>query len=141
MEAEKQIQEDPEAHNPLVRFSDIIPAEALADLSVTIVGAGGIGAPAALCLAKMGVRKLKIYDHDTVEMPNLGTQMYSHKHLGKPKVAALKRYLKQQAEWCEVEVVHDWFTNQEVDTPVLVSAVDSPDLAARVQQHGRGIPR
>jgi len=135
MEAQRQDQKDPNEGNPLVRFSDIIPREAMEDLSVTIVGAGGIGAPAALCLAKMGVRRLKIYDHDTVEEPNLGTQMYSRKQLGKPKVLALKRYLKQQADWCEVEVVHDWFTNQEVDTPVIVSAVDSLEVRRQIWTH------
>ena len=34
--------------------------------SVTLIGAGGIGATTALTLAKMGVRILQIFDDDTV---------------------------------------------------------------------------
>lgn len=135
MEAVKEMPQSEESGSPHVRFSDIIPAEAMSNLSVTIVGAGGIGAPAALSLAKMGVSRIKIYDPDNVDVPNLGTQMYSHRHLGKSKVAALKRYLKQQAEWCEVEAVPDWFTNQEVDTPVLISAVDSLEVRRQIWSH------
>lgn len=131
----KEQSEEEKQASPLQRFSDLVPADELSQLSVTIIGAGGIGAPAALSLAKMGVGRICIYDPDVVDTPNLGTQMYSPKHMGQPKVIALKRFLKQQAPWCEVHTVHDWFTNQAIDTPVFISAVDSLEIRRQLWQH------
>jgi len=53
-------QENKEPASPFARFRDIIPQERMAMLRVGIVGAGGIGAPCALALAKMGVHHMEI---------------------------------------------------------------------------------
>jgi molybdopterin/thiamine biosynthesis adenylyltransferase len=55
------------------RQADLISPEALA-ATVTIVGAGGIGSPVALALAKKGCRTLTRYDPDMVEAHNLPNQ-------------------------------------------------------------------
>lgn len=59
------------------------------NVPVTIIGAGGIGSPTALALAKMGIRDLTIWDHDGVESHNLPNQLYRKADLGSPKVTAL----------------------------------------------------
>lgn len=56
------------------------------DFDVTIVGVGGIGAVAALCLAKMGVRWMTIYDDDVVGTENMSTQLHKLSDVGKAKV-------------------------------------------------------
>jgi molybdopterin/thiamine biosynthesis adenylyltransferase len=56
---------------------------------VAMVGAGGLGAPAALYLAAAGVGALRLIDPDTVALSNLQRQViYSLDDLGREKTAA-----------------------------------------------------
>ena len=65
----------------------------LRSASVLLVGAGGLGAPAALYLAAAGVGRLRIADHDVVERSNLQRQvLHSDAGIGGLKVeSALAR--------------------------------------------------
>jgi len=57
--------------------------------SVLLVGAGGLGSPAALYLAAAGVGRIGIVDHDTVDASNLHRQILHGTHqVGLPKVAS-----------------------------------------------------
>lgn len=49
--------------------------ERIAESSVFIAGAGGLGCPVALYLATAGVGKITLVDHDTVELSNLNRQV------------------------------------------------------------------
>lgn len=72
--------------------------------SVCIVGLGGLGSPAALQLAAMGVGYLRLVDHDVVEVSNLQRQhIYSVKFLGYPKVEAAAIRLRDLNPNIEVE--------------------------------------
>lgn len=65
--------------------------EKLLNASVLIVGAGGLGSPAALYLASAGVGKVGIVDSDKVELNNLQRQiLHSEKDVGRPKVDSAK---------------------------------------------------
>lgn len=56
---------------------------------VLIVGAGGLGSPAALYLAAAGVGHIGIVDADVVELSNLQRQvLHGTRDVGKPKVAS-----------------------------------------------------
>jgi adenylyltransferase/sulfurtransferase len=56
---------------------------------VLLVGAGGLGSPAALYLAAAGVGTLGIVDHDAVDLTNLQRQvLHGTSGLGMPKVAS-----------------------------------------------------
>lgn len=58
---------------------------------VLIVGAGGLGAPAALYLAAAGVGTILVADPDEVDLSNLQRQViYAAGDLGRPKVEATK---------------------------------------------------
>ncbi|MGH8582402.1 MAG: molybdopterin-synthase adenylyltransferase MoeB [Gammaproteobacteria bacterium] len=61
---------------------------------VLLVGAGGLGSPAALYLAAAGVGTLGIVDHDRVERSNLQRQvLHSEARIGLPKVDSARACL------------------------------------------------
>jgi molybdopterin/thiamine biosynthesis adenylyltransferase len=63
--------------------------QALKAASVLIVGAGGLGAPAALYLTAAGVGRIGLADPDTVALSNLQRQiLYAGADVGRPKVEA-----------------------------------------------------
>ncbi|MBI5691481.1 MAG: molybdopterin-synthase adenylyltransferase MoeB [Verrucomicrobia bacterium] len=71
---------------------------------VLVVGAGGLGSPAALYLAAAGVGTLGIADFDRVELHNLHRQLlHDDRALGEPKVASAARRL--QGTNPEIEIV------------------------------------
>ena len=67
----------------------------LAAARVLIVGAGGLGAPAAMYLAAAGVGRIGIADADAVDLSNLQRQIiHTTNDLGKPKVESAKETMK-----------------------------------------------
>src|SRR5579864_1174294 len=85
----------------------------LLNASVLLLGAGGLGSPAALYLAAAGVGKLGILDFDTVDASNLQRQiLHGIDDLGRPKVDSAADTLK--AINPDVEVVkHRIHVNSE----------------------------
>ena len=61
----------------------------LLNAKVALIGAGGLGSPAALYLAAAGVGTLGIVDFDQVDITNLQRQILHHTHdIGRPKVVS-----------------------------------------------------
>ncbi|WP_300530630.1 molybdopterin-synthase adenylyltransferase MoeB [Maricaulis sp.] len=61
--------------------------QALSKAHIALVGAGGLGAPAALYLAAAGVGTLTLIDPDTVSLDNLQRQiLFTSNDVGTPKV-------------------------------------------------------
>ena len=71
---------------------------------VLIVGAGGLGSPAALYLAAAGIGRLGLVDHDVVDLSNLQRQiLHDTRSVGRPKLASAVERIR--AVNPEVEVV------------------------------------
>ena len=69
-----------------------------------IVGLGGLGSPAALQLAAMGVGHLRLVDYDIVEISNLQRQiLYSTSFLWYPKAEAAAKRLRELNPFIETE--------------------------------------
>jgi molybdopterin/thiamine biosynthesis adenylyltransferase/rhodanese-related sulfurtransferase len=66
----------------------------LLEAKVLLVGAGGLGSPAALYLAAAGVGTLGVVDDDTVDASNLQRQiLHATDRIGTPKVESARRAL------------------------------------------------
>jgi molybdopterin/thiamine biosynthesis adenylyltransferase/rhodanese-related sulfurtransferase len=66
----------------------------LLDSRVLLVGAGGLGSPAALYLAAAGVGTIGIIDHDVVDVSNLQRQvLHGVDRIGSPKVESARQTL------------------------------------------------
>src|ERR687889_1049943 len=73
-----------EAHVPEVGLEGQLK---LLDAKVLLLGAGGLGSPAALYLAAAGVGTIGIVDNDVVDLSNLQRQVaHSNDRIGVPKV-------------------------------------------------------
>ncbi len=81
------------------------PAQAkLKRSSALIIGAGGLGSPAALYLAAAGVGRLGIVDDDTVSLSNLQRQiLHTTARIGQPKVQSAAETLAEINPHVQVE--------------------------------------
>ncbi len=68
-----------------------------------VVGAGGLGCPAALYLAAAGFGDIVIYDNDEVDLTNLQRQiLHQTSAIGEPKVDSAKNTLSALNPHCKV---------------------------------------
>jgi molybdopterin/thiamine biosynthesis adenylyltransferase len=90
---------------------------------VLVIGAGGLGSPAAYYLAAAGVGRLGLVDGDRVELSNLQRQiLHATPDIGRPKVESAKAKLAQLNP--EVEVVAHAARLQEANAAELFSDYD-----------------
>ena len=74
--------------------------------AILLVGAGGIGAPAAWALAEAGASKLVLVDDDVVELGNLHRQVFfEDRDVGQSKVEALAAALRREFPRLELSVI------------------------------------
>lgn len=85
-----------------LRQRDILPPDALAHTSGTVIGVGAIGRQVALQLAAIGVPCLQLIDFDCVEPVNLACQGFLRDDLGRPKVHATADLCQQVNPQLEV---------------------------------------
>lgn len=79
----------------------------LLNAHVLIVGAGGLGSPAAMYLASAGVGHLTIADHDEVELSNLQRQiLHDSAALGRAKVDSARERLAALNPETQVTPLH-----------------------------------
>ena len=72
--------------------------DALAGKTALLVGMGGLGCPAALCLVKAGVGHLLIADDDPVDVTNLHRQiLYDDSDVGRDKCEVARARLTREA--------------------------------------------
>ncbi len=87
----------------------------LLDAKVLMLGAGGLGSPAALYLAAAGVGKIGIIDSDVVDRSNLQRQiLHTDDRVGEPKVDSAEKTLKALNPDVEVVKYQEWLTSENV---------------------------
>lgn len=109
---------------------DVAGQQRLIDARVLIVGAGGLGCPAAMYLAAAGIGHLTLADHDTVELSNLQRQIaHSQARLGQLKVESARQTLAQLNPEVEVAVIAERLEGEALATAVAAAdvVVDASD--------------
>src|SRR3954468_18071367 len=95
--------------NRFSRQQDLVPAERLSELTITVIGVGAVGRQVALQLAAIGARRLQLIDFDVVDESNITTQGYLAEDVGLLKVTALASAINRLDPTIEQEVVQDRF--------------------------------
>ena len=111
------------SRHSLLSEIDIEGQEKILASRVLIIGAGGLGSPAATYLASAGVGRLTICDGDTVDMTNLQRQtLHREARIGMNKTASAKVELAGINPNCEVRTVEKRVGSEELTE--LVSEAD-----------------
>ena len=85
----------------------------LLNASVLIIGAGGLGAPAAMYLAAAGVGTIGIVDADEVDLSNLQRQIiHSTADIGKAKVKSAKETMEAINPDVTVKTYREFVTSE-----------------------------
>jgi sulfur-carrier protein adenylyltransferase/sulfurtransferase len=88
----------------------------LLDSRILLIGAGGLGSPAALYLAAAGVGRIGIIDADIVDETNLQRQIaHSLETLGTPKVDSAKQAIAALNPDVEVVPYRERLTSENID--------------------------
>jgi len=100
---------------------DVAGQERLLAARALIIGAGGLGSPAAMYLAAAGVGRLVIVDDDVVELSNLQRQLLHHDaDIGRNKADSASAALRT--------------VNPDIRTTALAERLQGERLAAEVRQ-------
>ena len=87
----------------------------LLDASVLLIGAGGLGSPAAYYLAAAGIGTVGIVDADVVDLSNLQRQiLHGTSDVGRPKVVSAYEKLKDINPGCNVIPHQIYLTSDNV---------------------------
>ena len=121
----------------------------LAGASVAVFGIGGVGSYAAEALARAGVGRLTLVDHDVIDVTNINRQIHAlTETVGAAKTETMARRIHSINPACVVREIRAFYQPEAAEQFFLelydyvLDAVDTVtakiDLA--VQCHRRGIP-
>ena len=123
--------------------------ERLAAAAVVIFGIGGVGSYAAEGLARAGVGRMTLVDHDVIDVTNINRQIHAlTETVGASKAETMAQRIRSINPSCEVRAIRAFYQPEEAERffsepyDYALDAVDTVtakiDLA--VQCHRRGIP-
>lgn len=128
----------------LKRTEALIGAEALRKLqrsTVAVLGIGGVGCAAVEALARTGIGRLILVDHDVFEASNLNRQLFATTQtLGQSKVEAAAHRVRLIAPDCQVEVWDSFLRPDNLEDlfarrpEVLIDAVDNVTVKLALMQ-------
>ncbi|MCK9258931.1 MAG: molybdopterin-synthase adenylyltransferase MoeB [Azoarcus sp.] len=98
--------------------------EAILGARVLVIGAGGLGSPAAMYLAAAGVGTLVLADGDTVDLTNLQRQiLHSAEGVGRLKVESGRDTLHRLNPFAQVEILPVRLEGDALDAQVALADV------------------
>lgn len=98
--------------------------ERIAGARVLIVGAGGLGSPAALYLASAGIGTIVLADGDTVDLTNLQRQiLHRTQSIGQPKVMSGAATLTEINPHCRVIPLQARLAGERLESEIAAADV------------------
>lgn len=98
--------------------------QAIVDARVLVVGAGGLGSPAAYYLASAGVGTLVLADGDVVDLTNLQRQiLHRTAAIGEPKALSGQRTLAEINPECKVIPLVERLSGERLEEEVALADV------------------
>lgn len=123
-----------------IRQTGIIDPEKLTK-RIAIVGAGSIGGWTALCLGKLGCKDITVFDFDTVEIHNAGSQVFKSADDGMDKTQALEErlsfLLEENIKTVNLKMEGDAFKQLE-NFDIVIGAVDNMTTRQQLSKHLAG---
>lgn len=122
--------------NPLFERTHILLGdtgiERLQNAHVFLAGMGGVGSFTAEALARMGVGKMTLVDHDVVSGSNINRQLVAlNSTVGQPKVEVMAKRIADISPQCQLHLITDFLTPDSVPQTldssfdVIIDAIDS----------------
>lgn len=121
----------------------------LALSTVAIIGLGGVGGAAAEAIARSGVGKMIIIDHDKIDISNINRQLFAtHETVEQSKVLVAKNRLLSINPKLEIFALEEFYNDDtknllfELNPDFIIDAIDtvSSKLNLAVECKNRGIP-
>jgi tRNA A37 threonylcarbamoyladenosine dehydratase len=119
--------------------------ETLANKHVFVAGLGGVGSYCAEALARAGVGRLTLLDHDVVAVSNINRQLPALlSTVGQPKGELMRARIMDINPACQLEILRIFLNTENVnelvpDCDYVVDAIDS--LACKVALVGESVKR
>lgn len=125
--------------------------ERLRDSFVVVVGLGAVGGFATEALARSGVGRLRLVDHDSIRQSNLNRQIFAlHETLGRKKIEVAKDRVHAINPNCSVDILDTFVHFDTIESvlhgnpDVVVDAIDSLNpkielISALIQRNQTGI--
>ena len=103
--------------------------------TVAICGLGGLGSNIAIALARSGIGKLILIDHDRVDLTNLHRQQYKANQIGMYKTDALCENLREIAPYLVIEAHNAYLTEDNAiefikEADIICEAFDDAEAKA-----------
>ena len=124
--------------------------EWLSTASIAVFGIGGVGSYAVEALARAGVGRLTLIDHDVIDVTNINRQIHAlTETVGMPKTETMARRIRSINPACDVREIRAFYEPAGADAffpecyDYVLDAVDTltAKLDLAVQCHRRGIPQ
>lgn len=103
---------------------------------IHIVGCGSVGSTVAELLARFGLENFVLYDFDNVEEHNLVNQMFTTKHLFRPKTECVSEILREINPDVKIRVEPQGWTDQDLDGYVFLG-VDNIELRRKIVESNK----
>ncbi|GAA6172835.1 tRNA cyclic N6-threonylcarbamoyladenosine(37) synthase TcdA [Colwellia sp. KU-HH00111] len=117
-------------------------ADILQNSHFCVIGIGGVGSWVAEALARNGIGHLTLIDLDDICITNINRQIHALDNtIGESKVEVMAKRIKQINPQCQVSVVEDFITIDNLrellshNYDYVIDAIDSVDIKTRLIAH------